>query len=389
MKVLLINDYIEGGGAELQTKREMKNLISHNDEVLFLSFDKENKTIENNINVKINKTFIAKVYNKLFVNPFIKRKIKKIIKEFNPDYIHINNIFACPQTVYSAVKKYNSYQTIRDYVAVCSKSTCIKDDLTECDGYIHNNCKKCLKNKGFKVKFKYSSFKRINKYKFKSINKFICPSEALTLKCQNNNHNIECINNPFDFSKAINYEKKINDKKIYLYYGMIEEFKGVYKLIDAFKDFSKDKDVELHFVGKVVKPEEERFDLAIKDIEKIKFLGYMKNDDILQKLKDVYCVVVPSLWIENYPNTVLEPMANKTLVIGSKRGGIKGMIANDNLLFDILDDKDLLNKLEYTYFLDKDTYFDIVNNNYEKIKENNNFEKYYERLTKLFIDNKR
>ena len=115
----------------------------------------------------------------------------------------------------------------------------------------------------------------------------------------------------------------------------------------------------------------------------------MKNDDILQKLKDVYCVVVPSLWIENYPNTVLEPMANKTLVIGSKRGGIKGMIANDNLLFDILDDKDLLNKLEYTYFLDKDTYFDIVNNNYEKIKENNNFEKYYERLTKLFIDNKR
>ena len=389
MKVLLINDYIEGGGAELQTKREMKNLISHNDEVLFLSFDKENKPIENNINVKINKTFIAKVYNKLFVNPFIKRKIKKIIKEFNPDYIHINNIFACPLTVYSAVKKYNSYQTIRDYVAVCSKSTCIKDDLTECDGYIHNNCKKCLKNKGFKVKFKYSSFKRINKYKFKSINKFICPSEALTLKCQNNNHNIECINNPFDFSKAINYEKKIIDKKIYLYYGMIEEFKGVYKLIDAFKVFSKDKDVELHFVGKVVKPEEEKFDLAIKDIEKIKFLGYMKNDDILQKLKDVYCVVVPSLWIENYPNTVLEPMANKTLVIGSKRGGIKGMIANDNLLFDILDDKDLLNKLEYTYFLDKDTYFDIVNNNYEKIKENNNFEKYYERLTKLFIDNKR
>lgn len=389
MKVLLINDYIEGGGAELQTKREMKNLISHNDEVLFLSFDKDNKPIENNINVRINKTFIAKVYNKLFVNPFIKRKIKKIINEFNPDYIHINNIFACPITVYSAVKKYNSYQTIRDYVAVCSKSTCIKDDLTECEGYIHNNCKKCLKNKGFKVKFKYSSFKRINKYKFKSINKFICPSEALTLKCQNNNHNIECINNPFDFSKAINYEKKINDKKIYLYYGMIEEFKGVYKLIDAFQEFSKDKDVELHFVGKVVKPEEERFDLAIKNKEKIKFLGYMKNDDILQKLKDVYCVVVPSLWIENYPNTVLEPMANKTLVIGSKRGGIKGMIANENLLFDILDDKDLLNKLEYTYFLDKDTYFDIVNNNYEKIKDNNNFEKYYERLTKLFIDNKR
>lgn len=384
MKVLLINDYIECGGAELQTKREINNLLSHNDEALFLSFDPSNSPIDNNINLKINKTFISKVYNKLFVNPFIKRKIKKIIKDFNPDYIHINNIFACPITVYNAVKDYKVAQTIRDYGAVCSKTTCILDDYTECEGYKFSKCKKCIKGKGFKVKFKNYSFNRINKYKFKAVNKFICPSEALTNKCEKNGHNIVCINNPFDFNKVYVTKKEINDKKIYLYYGMIEEIKGVFRLIEAFNKFSTDKDVELHFVGKVVPEEENRFNDLISNNPKIKYLGYMKNDEVLHKLLEVYSVVVPSLWIENYPNTVLEPMANRTLVIGSNRGGIKGMIQNENLLFDILDIDDVVNKLEYTYSLDKNEYLDIVEGNFSKIKDNNTIEKYYERLTNVF-----
>ena len=383
MKVLLINDFIECGGAELQTKREINNLISHGDEALFLSFDPNNSPIENNINLKIGKTFISKVYNKLFVNPFIKKKINKIINDFKPDYIHINNIFACPITVYKTVMNYRTVQTMRDYGAVCSKTTCILDDYTECEGYKYNNCKKCIKKKGFKAKFKNYSFNRINKYKFKAINKFICPSEALTLKCEKNNHNIVCINNPFDFNKEYVTEKHINNKKIYLYYGMIEEIKGVYRLIEAFDKFQENKNVELHFVGKVIPEEENRFNEAIKNKDYIKFLGYMKNDEVLKKLKDVYSVVVPSLWIENYPNTVLEPMANKTLVIGSNRGGIKGMIQNDNLLFNILDINDVIDKLTYTYNLSEFDYMDIVLNNYNKIIKNNTIEKYYERLTNL------
>lgn len=384
MKVLLINDFIECGGAELQTRREMDTLKSHGDDVLFLSFDPKNTQIDNNINIKINHTFIAKVYNKLFVNHFLKRKIKKIISSYNPDYIHINNIFACPITVYSAVKKYNAIQTIRDYGAVCSKTTCIFDDFSECTGYKFNSCKKCLKKKGFKAKFKQYSFKRINKFKFKTIKKFICPSEELTEKCKKNGYDIVCINNPFDFKKIAVKEKEILEKRIYLYYGMIEKTKGVMRLIEAFDTFSNGKDnVELHFIGKVVPEEEQLFNDAISNKENIKYLGYMKNDYVLEKLKEVYCVVVPSLWIENYPNTVLEPMANKTLVIGSNRGGIKGMIKNDNLLFNILDINDVVAKLDYTYNLKKEDYFSIVNSNYKKIEENNTTDKYYERLSAL------
>jgi len=384
MKVLLINDFIECGGAELQTKREMSNFISHNDEVLLITFDKKNKIIENNINIKINYTFFSKVYNKLFSNPIIKFKLKRIIKKFGPDYIHINNIFACPITVYKAVKNYKTVQTIRDYGAVCSKTTCIYDDYTECAGYCNSNCKNCLKNKGFKTKFKKKSFDRINKFKFKSIDKFICPSEALTMKCKENNHDIVCINNPFDFSKITVKEKKLIGKKIFLYYGMIEEIKGIYILIDAFKKFYVNKDdVELHIIGKVVPKEKELFEKSIENDGQIKYFGYMKNDLILNKLKEVFCVVVPSLWIENYPNTVLEPMANKTIVIGSNRGGIKGMINNEDLLFDIKDSNDLLNKLEYVYSLDTDTYMKFVEDNFKKIETNNTIDVYYERLTNL------
>lgn len=384
MKVLLINDYIECGGAELQTKREMSNLMNHGDEVLFLSFDKKNSPIEKNINVKINRNFISKVYNKLFVNPFIKRKVKRIVKDFKPDFIHINNIFACPISVYSALNNYVVLQTMRDYGAVCPKTTCIYDNYSECEGYKYSNCKKCIKKSGFKAKFKNYSFNRINKYKFKCVNKFICPSEALTEKCSKNNHNIVCINNPFDFSKVFVKEKKICEKKTYLYYGMIEEIKGIYKLIEAFKIFSKDKDVELVFIGKIQDADKQRFTDYLNNNKNISYLGYMKNTEILEKFNDVYCVVVPSLWIENYPNTVLEPMANKTLVIGSNRGGIKGMIKNESLLFNITDINDIVDKLNYTYNLNPDSYMDIVNSNYEKVRINNTLDKYYDSLMSTY-----
>lgn len=385
MKILLINDYYELGGAELQSRREVQNLIDHGITAFFLTFDKNRSqgTQGNNINLRVSRTIFSKVYNKLFVNFFIKRKIKKILKRIEPDYIHINNVFTCHLTVYKAVKKYKVLQTIRDYGAVCPKATCILEDYTECRGYCNSNCKECIKKKGLKYKFKALEFKRVLKYRYRFVDKFVCPSYALTKKCLDNNYDIVCIKNPFDFSKIDNREKKIQNKT-FLYYGMIEEIKGVFRLIDAFKDFSIDKtDVELLFIGKIFQSEEHEFLATIKECKKIKYLGYMKNDDILKKLQDIYCVVVPSLWIENYPNTVLESIASKTLVLGSNRGGIPGMIHESKCLFDVLNKDDIIEKLNYAYSMSDDEYSSIVEKNFDSIKNDNN-ESYFNSLIKLF-----
>lgn len=378
MKILLINNFIDYGGTEVQSKREIDNFFSHGDEIYYLTFDNRNYSIINDkhYNIVISKTKIGYIYNKLFYNPFLKRKIAKIVKKINPDYIHLNNIYYCPITLYRATKQYKTIQTIRDFGAVCPKKTCILNDYSECTGYKYKNCLKCCNFEHKTIKFRL--FKKINKYKNKSVNIFISPSQALTDKANKNGLLTLCVNNPFDFSKCKVIEKTICDKK-YLYYGLIADFKGIYKLIDAFVVFSKNRDVTLDIIGKFYNDEEKaKFEDYIKVYSNIRYLGSKKNEEIMDYFQYVYCTIVPSLWLENYPNTVLETQANKTLVIGSNRGGIIEMIHNENLLFDVLDINSIVKTLIYTYDMSNIEYYNIVNDKYKELIEKNTLEKFYQ-----------
>lgn len=380
MKYLIINEFLEYGGTEIQTQREVKNFVNHGHDVYLITFDPniKEKLFDNHYNISMPTSKLSKLKNKLVVNKKVLKKLKSIIGNIKPDFIHINNVYSCPHTVYKAVSKYKVFQTIRDYVSVCYKSTCIFDDLSECAGYKNENCKKCTR--GFKNKVKKYLFNKVMASRMKYIRYFACPSQALTDKCAQNGYNIRCINNPFDFEKMVVDNKKIQDQKIYLYYGLISAKKGVFRLIEAFNKFKNDKNVKLVFIGQINPDDKNNFESLIADNPVFEYLGKKKNDEILQFLSNVYCTVVPSLWIENYPNTVLESKANKTLVIGSNRGGIKEMIHNNALLFNILDIDDVVNKLEYTYQMSEDEYYSIVESNVNEIKENNSLEKYYLRI---------
>lgn len=385
MKILIINEYQEFGGTELQTKREFNKFKEEGHEVLLITFDPNDRKIEGNINIIISKTKFSKFYNKFCINHYIRRKLKKIIKTYNPDYIHLNNIFGCPKTVYSIVKKYKTIQTIRDYGGVCSKTTCVDNNCDECSGFLHSNCKMCLKHNGLFAKIRNLGFRVNTKARQKAVIKFICPSQALTDKCSMNGYNIECVNNPFDFKKIYVKSKKVVNKK-YLYYGLISKMKGIYELYEAFNEFSKDKeDVELVFIGRIDENDKNFLEL-IKNNPKISYLGLMKNEEILKGFEEIYCTVVPSLWIENYPNTVLESKANSTLVIGTNRGGIVEMIHNDNLLFDIKRKDDIVSKLNYTYYLKKEEYFEIVKKNYDEVIENNSQDAYYNKIINIYLN---
>ena len=383
MKILLINEYQEFGGTELQTKREFNKFKEEGHDVLLITFDQLNRKIEGNINIIISKNKFSKFFNKFFVNIFIKKKLKKIIMNYNPDYIHLNNIFGCPKTVYSIVKNYKTIQTIRDYGGVCSKTTCVDNNWDECNGYLNSDCKKCLKTESMFAKIRNFGFKGNTKAKKKSVMKFVCPSQALTDKCALNGYNIVCINNPFDFNKIYVKNKKIVNRK-YLYYGLISKIKGIYELYDAFNEFSMNKDdAELVFIGRIDDNDKTFLEL-IANNPKVSYLGLKKNEEILKEFENVYCTVVPSLWIENYPNTVLESKANSTLVIGTNRGGIVEMIHNDNLLFDVKNRNDIIKKLEYTYNLSEEEYYEIVNKNYEEVIKNNSQDAYYSKIIDIY-----
>jgi len=196
---------------------------------------------------------------------------------------------------------------------------------------------------------------------------------------------VVCINNPFDFSKLEGFNKRVDyNKKKYMYYGVIDDNKGVYQLIDAFNEFSKDKDVELIIAGKADEEHTKKLQSYLGN-EKIKYLGFLSYDDSLKQLEEVYCVVVPSLWMENYPNTVLESLSTGTLVLGSDRGGIPDMLKdNKGIIFDVLNKESIINALNKSYNMDKTEYEEITERAKKFSISNNTIERYYENIMGLF-----
>ena len=105
------------------------------------------------------------------------------------------------------------------------------------------------------------------------------------------------------------------------------------QLIKAFNKFAKDKDdVELIIAGSVKADFSKEFERLLSDSEKTRYIGKIEHDKIIEFLKDIYVVIVPSLWIENYPGTLLEAILCKCLVVASNRGGMPEMLYYDNSL---------------------------------------------------------
>lgn len=387
MKILLINDLRVAGGTEVQTKREFELFKSQGHDVSLLTFDADyelcvsrNKEQLYNIPIRLNN--FQKIYHRYFTSKAISQNIKEVLAVVRPDVIHINNIVQIPLDVFACVGNIPTVQTLRDYGVICPKSTCIDKSGAACRGYKFGNCCQCIGLNLVNLA-KIKILDNINAARCKNIKKFVAPSAALALACTNNGIQTECLNNPFDF-KIIKKSVITYKAKNYLYYGKISREKGVSELVRAFDVFSKNhSDAKLIFAGSVAVEYWQEFQ-KICGKPYVEYRGVLKNADIMALYNEIYCVVVPSLWIENYPNTVLEAIANKTYVIGSNRGGIPELIKNKDALFDVLDKQDIIEKLEYSYRLSDEDYREQVVARYLDIKVNNSLEAYYKKLLKIY-----
>lgn len=382
-RVLLINDLAVMGGTEVQHWREYDLLQLKGHEVFSLTFDEALPASGGpRYNIPIDENDIQKALTRTFGFRY-KKRIKRVIQEVSPDVIHINNAVKAPLALYDCAAKYPCVHTIRDYSAICPKATCIHDDYSTCKGRQFEDCTKCGLTRSQRIKFSFMD--RIDARCISCCDVMVSPSQALADACTCNGLPTICLNNPFDFNK-IPERNLVVGKKIYLYYGNIAQIKGVEILLDAFAEFEKDKtDVELVFAGRIASGYEERFIGLLSGVNNAKYVGSMSNDEILKLLGTTYCVVVPSLWIENYPNTVLEPMASGVLVIGSNRGGIPEMIRDNKRLFDIQNTTSVVDCLNWTYDVDFLEYNRMVDESVDLVNSNNTLEAFYERLCSVFF----
>lgn len=385
MRYVIINELFRMGGSEVQSLRELKTMIEHGHETLYITFDSAfpdgiDKDNKNHINLVVERNGIRKKLYRGFTDPILYKRLCSILKDFNPNYIHVNNATDHAPVIYKAVSTYHTFQTIRDYGAVCPTALCVDKDYRVCNGKRAHCCTlKCMpKNKKAMFIYYNAVFEITSRQRKNGIEYFVCPSQKLTEYCNDHGLPTTCVNNPFDFGFLNGFQKKLDcNKKTYLFYGFVAEHKGIRQLLNAFEIFSKDKTCELLIAGKITDVMSEE---VIKHGNNIHYIGVKPYNEIIKLLERVYAVVVPSLWMENYPNTVLEGLCTECIVLASERGGMKEMIRDDRFIFDVLDQQDIVEKLNFSYALTKAEHDEIIKENLRYVKQNNSLETYYSRI---------
>ena len=385
MRVLIINDRRIGGGAEVQTQRELDMLRERGHDARLLNFDPDYpfEATGYMLNVPVRRNNVQKAIFRVFRSPE-EKVIKKLLDDVNPEVVHLQNVYDASASLFKIVAGYPTLQTVRDYTIVCPKSTCITNDCLPCEGFKLGKCLKCCKgNVGFTVRTLIQN--SYNRNRMRAVNMLVAPSRALSLTATMNGLPVEELSNPFDFAKVNENKCVMSGKKRYLAYGRIGRVKGFTPLIEAWSYFASNRDdVELVFAGQVDDDYEAEFTSLCAVATNVNYLGLLKYNEIMALYPSIYCVVVPSLWMENYPNTVLEALANKTLVIGSLRGGIPEMVGDDRFLFEPTQEKEIARVLETTISLTDSEYQKITDSNYERVLRNNSINLFYNRLLTIF-----
>lgn len=279
--------------------------------------------------------FSLKNIVKFFYNYEAVAKLKKLIKDKNPDLAHLHNI--AHQLTPAIIKVLKDagipvIMTLHDYKLICPNAKLYNKN---------GNCEKCLGGKYYNCflnscmhESRAKSFlgmleAYIYKYKksYDLVDLFIAPSQYMkdvTVKFGIDENKIIVIRNFLNNSAEL--AESADTENYFLYFGRLSEEKGIFELIEAF-DSSEFKNYKLKIVGDGPSVNDLRFkikDLGLED--KIDLLGYKSGDELKDLIQRAKAVVMPSLWAENMPYALLEACDMGKICIVSRVGGMPELI---------------------------------------------------------------
>ena len=131
-----------------------------------------------------------------------------------------------------------------------------------------------------------------------------------------------------------------DDDFILLFSGRITKEKGIMELIEAMNQLKNYPQIKLLVIGSSFYGNvnnENNFAKALKQkAENVKdqiiFTGFIPYSDMPQYLRTANLAVIPSIWDDPFPTTVLEAQAMGLPIITTRRGGIPEEVTTDNAI---------------------------------------------------------
>jgi glycosyltransferase involved in cell wall biosynthesis len=138
-----------------------------------------------------------------------------------------------------------------------------------------------------------------------------------------------------------------------VFVGRCASLKGIHVVVEAVNSLPTTLPVRVTFFGQSWDENDYGRNLQkqTQGDERFVVKNSLPNYQLLETLTSYDACLVPSLWLETGPLTVLEAFAAGIPVIGSRRGGIAELVQDgvDGLLFEPENSKQLANVIEHLY----------------------------------------
>lgn len=337
MKILLVHNnygnYATGGEKNVMLA-ESKLLKDNGHDVVIYE-------CTNDENVFNKKRYKLKSFYYSTWNPFAYKKLKTLLKEHQPDIMHVHNYwYQLSPSIFKAAYDHNvpSVITLHNYRLLCPGVLFLRNGKPCEDCMTKNPVRsiffKCHSNSILKSFLSYRLFRKTKKNDYFStfITGYIALSEfAKTKFIQGGIKESQLRVKPnFISSKAINPSDSVLvlPENYALYVGRISEEKGIESICKVWEDI----DYSLVVIGSGDPQLEDK----LKDNKKIIFLGKKNSSEVFSCLKSCSFLVFPSIWYEGFPLTIIEAFSMGKPVIATDLGARNEVVIHEEtgLLFD-------------------------------------------------------
>lgn len=338
MKILMVNKFLyPRGGSEsymLKLGEEFK-AMGHTVEY-FGMFDEKN-TVGNSLGLYTSNMDFHSNGMARFLYPFkiiysneAKKKIGKVLDDFKPDIVHMNNInFQLTPSIIYAIKKRNIplVQTVHDYQMICPNhllysfgeskpcERCIKGSKLNClkHSCIHDSKIKSLLGV---IESKFYSFLKT----YKKVDLYICPGRFLESKLLSSAPDIY-EGKTFTIHNFIEKKplpaKNENEQPYIVFVGRLSKEKGVELLAESAKLLPK-----YNFVVAGNGPDAD----CLKNIPNVNLKGFLTGDELSSLMLNAKLLIAPSVCYENCPLSILEAHSMGVPVVSMNSGGMAELV---------------------------------------------------------------
>lgn len=341
MKVLIVNKfYYPRGGDCIYSLNLEKMLTANGFEVAFFSME-----YPENIDSKYSTYFapqvdfsggvsakIAAVKRTLGMGDIVCR-FKKILEDFRPDIVHLNNIHSYISPGVGEMAKKAGCRvlwTLHDYKLLCPAYSCLRNGKP-CELCFNDKLQvlktRCMKGSLAASAVAYLEAKKWNKKRLeKFTDAFICPSNFMKTKMLQGGFSedkLKVVCNFIDPVKLTQLESLdcTSKEDYYVYVGRLSPEKGAETLLKAASTLP----FKLKIAGGGPLKEELQAKYASENIE---FLGHLDAISVANLISHAKFAVIPSEWYENNPLSVIETLCAGTPVIGAEIGGIPELVTD-------------------------------------------------------------